>query len=185
MLSNKTNYKGVSQCLIQFGVKPEWKILCRTMKKLLLKKLGEKKYKNIHDPRFYQDLENEWQLSKDFFADVILHEHANVECAICMEKYKVTDKVTTLMCGHKFCSSCILQHILAHGSNTQCPLCRASVFALDDAPPITVDQHTNSLPVSHTMSRSVTDEMVDAEVQRKREKRRLERLKKRQLKKNK
>lgn len=171
MLTYNSNFNGVSQTLLQFGSEPEWNFLCRPLKKLLLKQLGEKKYNNIHDPRFYQDLKTGWQSSKDLFADVLLHNQAKVECAICMETYKVTDKVTTLMCGHKFCSSCILQHMWRHGSDTQCPLCRQGLFCFDVGNDIRMPVHQEENVV------------VDVAVQRKREKRRLERMKKRQRKK--
>ena len=171
MLTNNSNFKWVSQSLVQFGSKPEWKLMCRPVKKLLLKQLGEKRYNNIHDPRFYQDLETRWQASKEFFADVLLHDQANVECAVCLETYKVTDKVTTLMCGHKFCSSCILQHMCRHGGETQCPLCRKGVFCFDVYDNVRMPLHQEENVV------------VDVAVQRKREKRRLERMRKRQRKK--
>tara|TARA_B100000900_G_scaffold14783_1_gene11827 strand:- start:521 stop:1075 length:555 start_codon:yes stop_codon:yes gene_type:complete len=169
MLTDKSNFKGVSQTLLQFGAKPAWKLLCRPLKKVLLKQLGEKKYNNIHDPRFYQDLETQWQSSEDFLIDVLLQQQEKVECAICMETYKVTDKVTTLMCGHKFCTRCIMQHMCRHGDNTQCPLCRKYVYEFE----------LNQVE-------SVTEETVEhTALQRKREKRRLERMKKRQCKKEK
>ena len=167
MLTDKSNFKGVSQTLLQFGAKPAWKLLCRPVKKLLLKQVGEKKYNNIHDPRFYQDLETQWQSSRDFLIDVLLRQEEKVECAICMNTYKVTGKVTTLMCGHTFCTSCTLQHMYLHGNEAQCPLCRQHVYEFE------LDQED-----------SVTEETVEHMVlQRKREKRRLERMKKRQRKK--
>ena len=105
-----------------------------------------------------------------------------VECAICYETYNLTERVTTLMCGHKFCTRCILQHMWMQGFNTQCPLCRATVFSLDDEPPTTTTQPTNSLQVLQSVSRSVTEDMVDGALERKREKRRLQRKMKRQRK---
>ena len=105
-----------------------------------------------------------------------------VECAICLETYNITDHVTRLMCGHKFCSRCILRYMWTHGLDTQCPMCRASVFgervfALDDVSPTT---HTTTQSRVDTLQQG--DNNIDAAVERKREKRRLERMRKRQRK---
>ena len=45
------------------------------------------------------------------------------ECCICMEE-KLTDNMCQLNCCHKFCISCIDQHL---ERNNKCPLCREKV----------------------------------------------------------
>jgi hypothetical protein len=70
------------------------------------------------------------------------------------------------------------------GLDTQCPMCRASVFgesvfALDDVSRTTMEQHTTQSMVD-TLQHG--DNNIDAAVERKREKRRLERMRKRQRK---
>jgi len=150
---------------------PQWKKLPRPVKHQLMKELGEKNYNNIHDPRLYQDLECLWNARRKLKEQEIVDRSTlatKVECAVCLETYDGSnDKVTTLMCGHKFCSKCIFQHIYRLGENAACPLCRRNVFQLD-TPPTTSSMR---LP---TISELVLDRL--------RKKRQLERMRKRQRK---
>jgi hypothetical protein len=161
-----TNESWVSQPLIQFGFRPNWKKMSRPIKKELMKKLGEKNYNNIHDPRFYQDLQTNWETSKESFFNHAV-EMNKVECSVCMETSDFGGKVTTLMCGHKFCTQCMLSHMLHSGVEACCPLCRGSVF-------------NYSVPVeNNTVERFIRDTENNMALERKREKRRLERMRKR------
>ena len=112
-------------------VPPQWKKMPRPVKQQLMKKLEEKKYNNIHDPRFYQELDRMWHArrrlkEKDIADSVKLA--TKVDCPICLETYDGADKVSTLMCGHKYCSKCLFEHIHRLHESACCPLCRRNVF---------------------------------------------------------
>jgi len=138
------NTKGVNEVadFLLYGYlcesNPGWKNLPREVKHNLMKKLGEKNYRNIHDPRLYEDLDRIWKGRKDA-KEVVIRDRANlsnkVECSVCLETYDGSDKVTTLMCGHKFCSKCIFQHIHRHRDDARCPLCRRDIFQMDTHAP--------------------------------------------------
>lgn len=156
------------------GYTPEWKKLPRDVKTNLMMRLGEKKYNNIHDPRFYQDLERCWQQEQEIlkrYIEVGAKQTSKFDCPICFESYTSDDKTTTLMCGHKFCTRCIMTNI--HRCGATCPLCRRNVFHLD-TPPTT---WSTSVP---TISEDVLTSVVLLD--RLRKKRQLERMKKRQRK---
>ncbi len=152
------------------GFTPEWKKLPRSVKTKLLVSLGEKKYCNIHDPRFYQDLERRWQEEKQsqkLYIEVGSLEKSKFDCSICYETFTFEDNTTTLMCGHKFCTRCIMTNIDRRGSGSTCPLCRRDVFDLE-APDLT-----------NVGNRESEEEIA---LERKRVKRRLERKTKRERK---
>ena len=111
---------------------PQWKKLPRPVKHQLMTKIGGKTiYNNIHDPRLYQDLDRMWNSITKFKEQEIVDRTklaSKVECSICLETHDIDGKVTTILCGHKFCSSCILTHIYARGTETCCPMCRSSLF---------------------------------------------------------
>ena len=46
-------------------------------------------------------------------------------CVICLEKYKKTDKITTLKCNHVFHHVCIVEWTQ---KNKSCPLCRIELL---------------------------------------------------------
>lgn len=151
------------------GFTPEWKKLPRSVKTKLLVSLGEKKYSNIHDPRFYQYLERRWQEEKQsqkLYIEVGVKQTSKFDCSICYETYTFDDKTTTLMCGHKFCTRCIMTNIHRCGSGSTCPLCRRNVFDLEQPELMNVGR--------------LTEEEIGLE--RKRAKRRLERKTKRERK---
>jgi hypothetical protein len=116
------------------GYRPEWKKLPRDVKTNLMMRLGEKKYNNIHDPRFYQDLERSWQQEQEIlkrYNEVGAKQASKFDCPICLESYTSDDKTTTLMCGHKFCTRCIMTNIHRCGHGATCPMCRRDVFDLE------------------------------------------------------
>jgi len=47
------------------------------------------------------------------------------ECSICLEKYKVNDKILNLKCDHKFHKDCINQW---SKDNNTCPQCRENII---------------------------------------------------------
>ncbi|KAL4589860.1 hypothetical protein LXL04_002771 [Taraxacum kok-saghyz] len=47
------------------------------------------------------------------------------ECAVCLEKFKFSEKVTRMPCAHKFHSICLLPWLKSHA---HCPCCRTSVL---------------------------------------------------------
>lgn len=156
---------------------PQWKKLDRPVKQQLMKRLGEKNYNNIHDPRLYEDLDRLWNTRRLLKEQDIVDRSKlakKVECAVCLETYDGDDKVTTLMCGHKFCSNCIFQHVHHLGEDAACPLCRRNVFDLD-TPPTT---SSTSVP---TISEDVLTSVVLLD--RLRKKRQLQRKNRRERKK--
>jgi hypothetical protein len=161
--------------IIMYGLSsdytPEWKKLPRDVKTKLMMSLGKKKYNNIHDPRFYQDLECEWhqekEIHKRFIEDGAKHT-IRFDCSICLESCTPNDKITTLMCGHKFCTRCIMTNIHYCGHTTTCPMCRRGVFDLEQ-------------PVLMNAGNEPSSQQI--ELERKRVKRQLERKKKRERKK--
>ena len=114
-----------TQLLYCSSIEPRWSSLPKQVKHELCK-LSRTDYKNIHDSAFYVNLGKTW--------DRIRVQHSRerclaIECAICIDKHKLDgkDQVTTLMCGHSFCSSCIFRHIGTSNQPT-CPMCRQCVF---------------------------------------------------------
>ena len=108
---------------------PHWDRLPGVIKRELCI-LTKKSYNFVHDPKFYMTLTDIWEKNIDKRTTV-----TQVECAVCLDTYKLDgkDQVTTLMCGHHFCSKCIFREMagrLASRSvlNVCCPLCRANVF---------------------------------------------------------
>ena len=124
-------------------IEPQWTKLPRTVKHALCK-LMRKSYNNIHDPNFYTALHAMWYTNQTFQEkEMRAHNTPRFECSICLETVPLLptqlmgsedrDKrnVTTLMCGHHFCSQCIFKHIdcrMHTGGNASCPMCRANVF---------------------------------------------------------
>ena len=122
---------------------PDWTKLPRTVKHALCK-LTSKSYNNIHDPNFYTALHAMWNTNKNIQEKEMRSDITpSFECSICLETVPLLPtqlmgsegrdkiKVTTLMCGHHFCSQCIFKHIdcrMHTGGNASCPMCRANVF---------------------------------------------------------
>lgn len=141
-------------------IEPDWESLPGVVKRELCRIVRWPYNILTHDPeRFYGHLHKVWRkANKEGKSSV-----ENVDCAVCLDTYKLDgkDKVTTLMCGHHFCSRCIFRHIESHRERSSCPLCRANVFQV----PERVETENNE------------------ELETKRERRRLERWKKHQRKK--
>jgi hypothetical protein len=172
---------GIAEVLLSqtCGSQPDYKKMPRQVKHALLKKLGEKHYNNIHDPNFYKKLEDIWTARKKLNEEDIIDRSkldSMVECSICLETHAIDGKVTTLLCGHKFCSTCILTHIYARGTETCCPMCRSSLFYNNEVRTTWDDEE----PHVH-VSTPLTDEEV---TERKRKKRRDERRAKRERDRN-
>nr|XP_043620562.1 probable E3 ubiquitin-protein ligase RHY1A [Erigeron canadensis] len=47
------------------------------------------------------------------------------DCAICLDQYKASEKISLLPCTHRFHSDCLLPWL---ESNAHCPCCRATIF---------------------------------------------------------
>ncbi|KAL8223449.1 hypothetical protein R6Q57_018924 [Mikania cordata] len=50
------------------------------------------------------------------------------ECVVCLEKFKVGEKLDRLPCAHRFHSTCLLPWLEGHA---HCPCCRMSVLGLN------------------------------------------------------
>jgi len=141
---SKNNPHGLANDLLYGSInEPDWTKLPRTVKHALCK-LMRKSYNNIHDPNFYTALHAMWNTNKNFQAKEMISDITpRFECSICLETVPLLPtqlmgsegrdkrKVTTLMCGHHFCSQCIFKHIACRihtDGNTSCPMCRANVF---------------------------------------------------------
>ena len=168
------NNKGINEVTVSLlygshnDSSPQWKKLPRAVKQQLMQKLGAKNYNNIHDPRLYQDLDRVWKGRKEIKETNIRDRAVKVECSICMETSDFGGKVTTLMCGHRFCTQCMLQHIQYGGAQCSCPLCRGNVF-------------NYRVPIApNRVETFITETENHMVLERKREKRRFERWSKRQ-----
>ncbi len=119
-------YKEVAIQLLYCSImEPRWSRLPNQVKYELCK-ISHTDYKNIHHRAFYDNLRKTWGLIRlQNSQDRCLA----IECAICIDTHKLDgkDHVTTLMCGHSFCSSCIFRHIGTSNRPT-CPMCRQCVF---------------------------------------------------------
>ncbi len=122
-----------TELLYNSWCQPNWTRLPREMKHALCK-IMRKSYNNIHDPKFYTDLRSLWTNHNEYRMSQVKTTEV-VSCAVCLDTYKLDgkDKVTTLMCGHQFCSPCIFRHISGQiEMNSRicapCPMCRANVF---------------------------------------------------------
>lgn len=65
---------------------------------------------------------------------------ASTECAICLDKYKVTVDVCGLPCGHHFHEACIMSWL--ERDNHHCPICRWPAYR---------NKHFDSLPSSEAV----------------------------------
>jgi len=122
----KPVYRELATQLLYCSIaEPRWSNLPNQVKRELCKMSGTD-YKNIHDRAFYVNLGKTWERRLDYN---IRSQCLAIECAICIDKHKLDgkDQVTTLMCGHSFCSSCIFRHIGTSNRPT-CPMCRQCVF---------------------------------------------------------
>lgn len=160
---------------------PRWKKLPRPVKQQLMKKLGEKNYNNIHDPRLYQELDRRWSSRMKLKEQDIVEQAklvAKVECSICLETYDGNDKVSTLMCGHKFCSTCIFQHIERLGGHACCPLCRRNVFHFDTCNEPSSSGGSGVLYMENALNRKRAKRQIERRIkrQRKREDKKKENL---------
>jgi len=120
---------------------PQWTTLSKTIKRALCVETHIS-FSQIHRESFYKELHKIWTDNKkerDRIQAVQVHllEIENVpsscidiECAICIDTYKLDgkDKVTTLLCGHHFCTKCIFKHIQTRGMGASCPMCRSSMY---------------------------------------------------------
>ena len=106
-------------------VEPRWSSLPNQIKHELCK-MTLTHYKNIHDNALYVNLGEAWNRIR---LQCSRERCIAIECAICIDTHKLDgkDHVTTLMCGHSFCSSCIFRHIGTNNRPT-CPMCRQCVF---------------------------------------------------------
>ena len=146
--------------LYETAIEPQWTKLPKPIKRQLSMLVGMSS-NLIHDPRFYETLHSVWSERRKKQSPI------TIDCAICLDTFNLDgkDKVTTLLCGHSFCTSCMLNHMNCyHLNGPSCPMCRSSIFD---------SLHSN-------ISRSVTD---DTEQNRKRLKRQRERWLRRQKKK--
>ena len=173
---NKAAINEISTVLYGTTQHPDWNRLPRLVKQQLMNKLGANNYTNIHDPRLYQDLERNWKKKQENRKQDILFSvkhDMKIECSICMETHNVDSKVTTLLCGHKFCSQCIFSHIERQLERTSCPLCRGCVFK------VPTPSHQQPLAPKQKALRINEKKIFD-----RRQKRQAERYRKRQAKKN-
>ena len=119
-------YREVARQLLYCSIiEPSWSSLPNQVKHELCK-LSCTDYKNIHGRAFYDNLRKTWErIRLQNAQDRCLA----IQCAICIDEHKLDgkDHVTTLMCGHSFCSSCIFRHIGTNNRPT-CPMCRQCVF---------------------------------------------------------
>lgn len=55
--------------------------------------------------------------------------YVSSSCPICLEDFTSQTRIKTLLCGHKYCESCLLKWL---ETNATCPICRQSTNARQD-----------------------------------------------------
>jgi len=116
--------------LYETNHEPLWTKLTKPIKHELCKCVCMSS-KLIHDPRFYETLHKVWSKRREYDITKIVEETQNtIDCAICLDTFKHNgkDKITTLLCGHTFCTPCMLKHIVQRGEQVACPMCRSCIF---------------------------------------------------------
>lgn len=121
--------------LLNSEVEPQWTKLSKPIKRALCT-LVNVTIDKMHCQTFYKKLRHEWLITSTernktpTTAEHICITPINVECAICISTYQLDgkDKVTTLLCGHHFCTDCIFKHINVRGSQACCPMCRSAIL---------------------------------------------------------
>jgi len=125
--------------MISDEYEPQWTTLSKTIKRALCVEINIS-FNQIHSESFYKKLHKIWTDNKKEripASKTRLLEMGNVpspcisiDCAICIDTYKLDgkDKVTTLLCGHHFCTQCIFKHIQTRGMEASCPMCRSSMY---------------------------------------------------------
>ena len=118
--------------LLYLSVKePEWCTLHPQVKRELCR-LTRIPYNSINSDVFSKHNREIWKSrGGDKKAEVI-------ECPVCYDTFNLDgkDKVTTLMCGHSFCSKCIFRHMRTqHTASVCCPMCRTNVYNTEEARP--------------------------------------------------
>lgn len=157
----------VIDSLLTSQIEPCWTTFPKTIKRALCKR-AFLSFDSVHTKNFSERLHDIWSRMRNYRLQKDA-ESSKIECAICMKSYSLNsdDKVTTLLCGHQFCSSCIFQHIYTRGFTSACPMCRRMILQQDDP------QHEEE------KEEDEEEERIDPKILR----RRLERFKKRQNKK--
>ena len=120
----------MAEFLLKEECEPCWTGLPKTIKRALCTAISVP-YNKVHDPSFYNKLHQEWTRNKkNREMTRTTSQCISVECAICIDSYNLdgNDKITTLLCGHHFCSQCIFKHIQTRGFQASCPMCRSNVF---------------------------------------------------------
>ena len=119
--------------LLSVDNEPHWTRLSKPIKRVLCT-LVDVPIGKIHCQTFYKKLHETWLDNTAVKSTTEEHNCStttSVECAICIETYQLggSDKITTLLCGHHFCTDCIFKHIKTRGrDNVCCPMCRSNIF---------------------------------------------------------
>jgi hypothetical protein len=79
------------------------------------------------------------------------------QCVICLDTLSKHD-VSTLPCGHKFHSKCMMKNIMSH--NSKCPICRAVCVRVEDEEVDSSDSDTDESTILFVADR------IEAKLQR-------------------
>jgi|UniRef100_A0A6C0JBW7 hypothetical protein len=131
----------VATALLNAMDEPRWTRLSKSTKRALCGRVNLPTDK-IHCQTFYKKLHQTWSDNTNTKTDISKidpePEHRcntpnsidSIECPVCIDSYKLDgkDKVTTLLCGHRFCTVCVLKHLYTRGKEASCPMCRSPII---------------------------------------------------------
>lgn len=79
-------------------------------------------------------------------------EFITIECVECLETRQLDgkNKITTLLCGHHFCTACILKRIARQLSCCPVDTCRSCVFETPGTTPVSSSDELHVIPSQNT-----------------------------------
>jgi|UniRef100_A0A6C0JB14 hypothetical protein len=125
----------IADTLLHTHLEPDWESIAVTIRRALCIKIKVPLHQ-LHYKIFYDKIHQKWLDNKDIRDNAnkskTITNHPHIECGKCHDTFQLDghNKLTTLLCGHHFCSECIFEHI---GNDTypRCPAdgCGCCVFS--------------------------------------------------------
>lgn len=108
-----TPVDSITVLLLNAYIEPDWEQLSKSTKRSLCAKV-KVPFNNMNCSTFYEKLHQTWASNKKNTENV---------CEECSKPYQQNgnNKFTTLLCGHRFCSQCIFNHIGKEEFIPSCP----------------------------------------------------------------
>ena len=78
-----------------------------------------------------RNIDTDGFLTADDFMGALQKAAVDERCALCLDQFRMDDKLVVMLCEHEYHYDCLLKSILAEFEQTQrmprCPLCRVAV----------------------------------------------------------